>query len=135
MITVILEDGTEVPVTETNALVPVSPYGQDDKLVAIYRMPERVWTLGFLSTLAVGDCFRKLDQPETESTVFVVMKAPRMFKVNVLGVFRGWSIHMEGLTITQLSALPTAHARKLLGAPDNREVITSHTRLLLENSK
>lgn len=132
MITVILEDGTEVPVAETNALVPVSPYGKDDKMVAIYRTRERVWVLDYLSTLRAGDCFRKLDQPETESTVFVVTKAPRLIQVSSLGFLRGWSIHMEGLTLMQLSALPTVQARRLLGAPDNREVTTSHTRLLLE---
>ena len=136
MITVILKDGTEVTVNEGNELVPYSPHGKYDLMVAIYRRDVQAWTMGRMTSMRVGDFFRKLDMPESADHAFLVTKAP---------VVRGWGrqegyavkdpdIVLEGVTLMQLSKLPPVQARRLIEGPKaNQEVITSHTRLLLEN--
>ena len=138
MITVIMKDGTEVLVGDGKELVPYSEYGPNDLLVAIYRRDIQAWTMGRLMSLREGDFFRKLDMPESAEHAFLVTKAPRASTTSF-----SWSrrkelhestIHMEGVTLVQLSKLPPVLARRLLNGPDNKqEVITSHTRLLLEN--
>ena len=130
MITVILKDGTEVPVNKGGALLPVSPHGEHDLLVSIYRSDQRVWTLGFLTTLRPGDFFRKLSAPDRDESAFLVTKRPRVFQPPRKGCPP--AVHMEGLSLVQLSSLPPAVARLTLAKSMNTEVLTSHNRLLLE---
>ncbi len=131
MITVILKDGTEVSVGDGNELVPYSPNGKFDVMVAVYRRAERYWTMDRLSTLRVGDFFRKLDVPDSKDTAFLVTKAPY---VSPNRSYPGSpTIHLEGLTLVQLSSLPEPVAYRLLSAPlSAAPVLTTHNRLLLE---
>lgn len=138
MITVIMKDGTEVLVTEGNELVPYSEYGPNDIMVAIYRRDIQAWTLGRLMSLRAGDFFRKLEMPESAEYAFLVTKAPRAstssFSMSRRKELVQATIQLEGITLVQLSKLPPVLARRLLNGPeDKREVISSHTRLLLEN--
>jgi hypothetical protein len=138
MITVIMKDGTEVLVKGENEIVPYSEHGPNDLLVAIYRRDVQAWTIGRLMSLREGDFFRKLDMPESAEHAFLVTKAPRASITSFSWARRKnaneATVHLEGVTLVQLSKLPPVQARRLLEGPRaNQEVITSHTRLLLEN--
>jgi len=132
MITVILSDGTEVPVSDGQVPATYTPYGEDDKLLAIYRMPEKYWVLGHLSTLKVGDCFRKLDAPNSSKDVYVVTRKPRAHMVSVSDPSRErWSFFLEGLTLDHLSNLPAPRVFQVARQSGFGYLTTTHEKLLL----
>lgn len=135
MITVILKDGTEVPINDPSLPAMVSPHGVHDKVVAIFRIDTKEWTLGFLTSLRVGDAFRYLNKPEKDEEVFVVTKKPRIHNhtsSNYWGSIRHKDpdIYLEGVSMSTISALPPASQSRILYTITGKQVLTAPNRLL-----